>query len=377
MTNVFVDCDFPGGSIIVDAVEGDDIAVHQDIRDTEIDWFYWYFRVMGAAGRTLRVRFTQSDVIGVLGPGVSADGGQTWRWLGAESVQDQSFNYQVPADLAEVRFSFGMPYLEAHWQAFIRTYAAHSALASEPLGVSRHGRPVEMIRVGPPGDLAHYSVLLASRHHSCEMMTSYTVEGVVEAFLSDDTLGHWLQENVCLYVVPFVDKDGVEEGDQGKCRIPHDHNRDYANQSIYPEVRAIREKFPALTGGRLDFFLDLHCPWIRGHTNEFIYFVGEPDEWLWLNVNRFSEALQASISGPLPFDPANNLPFGQSWNNEADSLPQRSTGWAKTLPGMRVASLIEIPYANAGGAEVNAESARFFGRDLAAALRRYLEHTDD
>ncbi len=27
------------------------------------------------------------------------------------------------------------------------------------------------------------------------------------------------------FIVPFVDKDGVEEGDQGKARQPRDHNR--------------------------------------------------------------------------------------------------------------------------------------------------------
>ena len=39
---------------------------------------------------------------------------------------------------------------------------------------------------------------------------------------------------------------------------------------------------------------------------------------------------------------------------------------------MRVGSTIEIPYANANGQEVNAESARALGRALAAALRAYL-----
>jgi hypothetical protein len=34
---------------------------------------------------------------------------------------------------------------------------------------------------------------------------------------------------------------------------------------------------------------------------------------------------------------------------------------------------IEIPYANASGREVNQQNARAFGRDLAAAIRVYLE----
>ncbi|MCA9158780.1 MAG: hypothetical protein KDA72_10660, partial [Planctomycetales bacterium] len=57
---VTVDCDFPGGNIVVDRLEGDHIYVHQDLRDTDRDWFYWYFRVKGAAGRTITVHFTDT-----------------------------------------------------------------------------------------------------------------------------------------------------------------------------------------------------------------------------------------------------------------------------------------------------------------------------
>jgi hypothetical protein len=39
---------------------------------------------------------------------------------------------------------------------------------------------------------------------------------------------------------------------------------------------------------------------------------------------------------------------------------------------VQLATSIEIPYANVAGAEVNAESARAFGRDLAVALGRFL-----
>ncbi len=100
------------------------IAVHQDIRDTTTDWFYWCFRVRGAAGHTIKVTFTKSNVIGVRGPAMSLDGGKTWRWLGAESVRGQSFTCAVPADAEEVRFSFGMPYLEANLKPSSRTMPA-------------------------------------------------------------------------------------------------------------------------------------------------------------------------------------------------------------------------------------------------------------
>ena len=56
-----IDCEFPGGNIVVDAIEGDTVSLHQDLRDTRGDWFYWYFRVRGAAGRTLNFKFTKGN----------------------------------------------------------------------------------------------------------------------------------------------------------------------------------------------------------------------------------------------------------------------------------------------------------------------------
>src|SRR5262247_3923851 len=79
---VRVDADIPGGNIVVDKIEGDTVSVHQDLRDTQGHWFYWQFRVRGAQGRTLTFQFTKGDVVGVLGPAMSVDGGESWTWLG-------------------------------------------------------------------------------------------------------------------------------------------------------------------------------------------------------------------------------------------------------------------------------------------------------
>ena len=107
-----VDADFPGGNIVVDKIDGDNVHLHQDLRDTAGDWFYWYFRVRGAQGRTLTFHFTKGNPIGVRGPAVSTDGGKSWQWLGAQAVRGASFQYAFPADAADVRFCFAFPYLE-------------------------------------------------------------------------------------------------------------------------------------------------------------------------------------------------------------------------------------------------------------------------
>lgn len=62
---------------------------------------------------------------------------------------------------------------------------------------------------------------MTARHHACESTGNYVLEGVLEELIKS------LPNNLSVMCVPFVDYDGVVNGDQGKNRFQHDHNRDY------------------------------------------------------------------------------------------------------------------------------------------------------
>ena len=370
---VSIDSHFPGGNLILERVEGEEVFLRQDLRDTEGWWFYWCFRVRGAAGRALTFRFTNENVIGARGPAVSLDGGATWAWLGMEAVDGQSFRYEFPPDAGEVRFCFAMPYLKGNLRAFTARHAGNAHIAEETLCMTRKGRAAELLRVGRlDGGCAH-RVVLTCRHHACEMMANWALEGILDTALGDTDDGAWFRREVEMLAVPFVDKDGVEEGDQGKNRRPRDHNRDYDGAGIYPETRALRALVPAWSEGRLRLALDIHCPWIRGGRNEEVYFVGLEDPAQWAAVTEFSGILEALCSGPIPFRAANNLPYGVEWNTgENWGEGKNCARWMFEQPGIRPAAGMEIPYANAGGAAVTPEAARALGRDIARALRVFL-----
>ncbi|TVS15872.1 MAG: peptidase M14 [Planctomycetaceae bacterium] len=371
-----IDCDFPGGNVIVERIEGSDVFLRQDPRDTPRFWFYWYFRVREAAGQSLTFHFTQGNVLGVRGPAVSTDGGETWSWLGADAMDGASFTYTFPAEADEVRFCLAMPYLESHLREFLGRYRDNPHLRIETHTTSRKGRTVERLRLGDLDGSPNHRVVLACRHHACETMASWALEGVMEVILSDTPEGQWLRENVEFLVFPFMDKDGVEDGDQGKDRAPHDHNRDYLGESIYPEVDALRRFVPAWSEGRLRIALDMHCPYIRGGgdrkgSNERLFFVGGPSEEGWARLEEFSQILEDVQVGPLRYARKHNLPYGENWN----TLEQpRSFGrWAALLPGVKIATTIEVPYADVAGTPVTPDSARAFGRDLSRAIRVYLD----
>jgi hypothetical protein len=373
-TTFSIATDYPGGNILVERIDGNTVHLLPDLRDTEGWWFYWNFKVSGASGQTLTFRFSGRDPIGVRGPAISIDDGATWSWLGADKVKGASFSYFFPGDSGDVRFAFTVPYQESDLRGFLATRKRSSALAVEKLCTSAKGRRVEVLRSGCLDSAPRHRVLLTARHHACETMASFALEGLLAAVLAENDDGPWFQHNVEVLAVPFVDKDGVEDGDQGKNRRPHDHNRDYNDTSIYPEVAALRAKVQDWSNGKLRVALDLHCPYIRGGHNEDIYIVGSADPAIWEQQQAFGEILEAVNKSPLPYQMSSNLPYGESWNTSANYTKGKSFGkWAGTLEGIGLATTLELPYANAGGEAVTPESARAFGRSLAKAIRAYLE----
>ncbi|MFP4026610.1 MAG: peptidase M14 [Candidatus Brocadiia bacterium] len=373
--DIEIDGDFPGGNIEVERIDGSEIFFHQQLRDTTRDWFYWCLRLRASAGKDLHFNFTKSRALGVRGPAVSTDEGITWSWLGAETVHDNDFAYTMPENPLEVRLSFAMPYLESHWQRFVNNLNHPELLIQRTLCKTAGGRDVHYALFGNLGREPDHRVAITCRHHCCEMMANDALEGIISWTLNDSGKdARWLREHARFFAVPFVDKDGVENGDQGKGRHPRDHGRDYEGESLYASTAAIRKLVPDWGEGKLHLALDLHCPHISGPHNEVIYLVGSQQEAIDQEQRRFGKLLESVNEGQLPFHAENFLPFGTSWNTGDNYGGGKSfSRWAAEIPSIALSTGIEIPYANASDTEVNQESARSFGEDLGRAIASYLQ----
>lgn len=367
--SIVVDGDFPGGNIHVESVGETTVRLRQQLRDTSGHWFYWYFRVRGAAGKTVTFQFTDGDVMGVTGPAYSVDDGLTWDWLGASTTAANSFNYTFGPNAHDVRFSVGLPYVQQHWERW-RVQGADKLPATDlVLCTTPQGRTTELLHISP-SDTVKARLLLTARHHACEAVANYVLEGILDSIATEP--GNWLRRHADVLAVPFVDKDGVENGDQGKNRQPRDHNRDYGTAPLYSSVRALQHIIADKPHLPL-VAIDLHCPYLKGGNHQHIHFVGSDDPAMWHEQKVFSSILEETCTGPLPYEAAGNLPYGQGWN-KGDTYVQGLTfaKWASMNEFTLLSTTMEIPYAVAGHVPVTVQNARLLGHDVARALQQYM-----
>ncbi|MBR2025806.1 MAG: hypothetical protein IKA07_01580 [Alistipes sp.] len=365
---VVIDDQVPAGNIVFERILNDTVYVHQSLRGSKKAWFYWAFRVRGAQGKKLTFVFTKSFAICERGPVVSLDKGKSYEYLAEEGSTPHSFTYTFPDDAKEVWFYECHPYTPEMWEAFLK--APHKG--EFEIGVlckTRKGRDVPFFRMTPRNSKPKFSVVLSARHHCSEAPAMYALEGLVATFLEDSELGDWLRENVELTVVPFVDMDGAVEGDQGKWRLPHDHNRDYT-EFLYPETAALAS---LIAETEPQMFLDFHNPKLYKYNDNYIYTPYK--EYNGVAELNFSALIEKYQEGGLKYQTSDNLPYGTSWNakhNYTDGM--NVTTWVATnIKTIEIVRTFEFPFAYSNGEFVYPNKLRKFGHGMARALRAYVE----
>ena len=370
MSAITLTKDVPAGNLHIRGIEGHRVLVATELRDTGEYWFYWRCRATFPEAGTWTFEF-EGPAVGTRGPAVSHDGGATWRWLSGDALHEDSMAFSYTAQGPEtVDFCQCIPYLQKNLEAFLAVHHDDARLSCETLCTSRRGRAVELVRLRAGNPEA--CILLTTRHHAQEAMACYAVEGILDAFRAD---ADWARAFLAKYEVlwvPFTDKDGVEDGDQGKRRLPHDHARDYGiadGSHIYPETAAIER---LVLERRPEFVFDLHCPWLRGDpTNEHTYLVGMDSEAHTRTMYAFAKLLARHCPDCAPYREEDTLPYGMYWNTNTNYIADGTTvkKWAATLPFVRFSQTIEIPFANFREKTQTPETIHAFGAGLAAALR--------
>ena len=372
--NPVISADFPGGNVVVLGADGATVRLAPDLRETQRFWFFWRFRATFPTAGTWRFEFPDGNCVGTRGPAFRREGDRVWLWLSGDALHESDRVFEwTSAGPDTVEFCQCIPYQGADFDAFAASFAGDPRATVSELCRSRAGRSVPLLRLreGEPAQ----AVLFTCRHHAQESMASFALEGLLRALASDEPWAAAFRRSFDVLAVPLVDRDGVEDGTQGKFRLPHDHNRDYgaAGGHLYPECAALER---LLDERRPVAVLDLHCPYIRGgETNEHAYLVGIQAERLRPAQAAFGALLERRCPPEAPDFAADTLPFGALWNQPTDFSGGCGMGfsrWAATKPWPRLASGLEIPFANFREKTQTPDTVRAFGRGIAAALAEFL-----
>lgn len=345
--------DFIGGNIAVERIENDTVYLERQLRDTEGDWFYWAFCAEGFEGRTVTFVFPNRHRVGRFGAAVSHDM-KNWHW--SESGAGDRFTYTFGADESRVYFAHNMVYDPVRFSDFC---SAHG-LTAETFGKSVKGRSLPAVRFGN----GEKWILLTARHHACESTGSYVLEGAMETLLT------CLPEGYAVMAIPFVDYDGVLDGDQGKNRIPHDHNRDYTDQPIYEVVKKMMDF------GRnndLRYTFDFHSPWHMGAENDYV-FVSRSTEAMESFTDRFGEFMKVrTAENELKYTGEWDVGPNEKWNDE--NSPNSKNYFSKH-PGVRLSVTMETPYFGVEGGKISADAMLELGHAFGQSIADYICETE-
>ena len=344
--------DFSGGNIEVLKTEGDTVYLKNEMRDTEGDWFYWAFCVTGAAGKTVQFVFDNENRVGRYGAAVSRDL-KNWEWSNTRTG-GAAFTYTFRSADERVFFAHDMLYTPA----MLFDFAAKTGMAVKTLAKSRKGRDIPYFSFG--SGARH--IVLTARHHACEATGSYVLEGVLESLYT-----HPLADTA-VFCVPMMDFDGVCDGDQGKNRAPHDHNRDYDPDTppLYETTAAVRnyiDKNAVVLG------FDFHSPWHMGGVNDKVFIVRKQPAKTAEYVT-FGKLLTACVTDKaMHYDTKDDFLPEVDWNR---SDAPDFANYILRKPAADIALTLETCYFGEKDNVFSPEKGRELGRCFAAALRRYL-----
>ena len=345
--------EFCGGNIVVKEINGNIVILDNELRDTTEDWFYWAFCVEGAENQTYTFCF-QNTRVGYWGPAVSYDL-VNWHWL--NQVEGDSFTYHFGANESKVYFAHSMLYHPNRFQRF----AEKCNINVKELCKGYKGSSVPYIEFGDGAT----SIFLTARHHACESTGNYVMEGVLEELIFEPI------PDTKVFCVPFVDYEGVIRGDQGKMRVPHDHNRDYDvhEKSIYPECNAIKE-YAAKHG--CHFAFDFHSPWHYADEHDNVFIVQNSIEKI-QKLNRFGELLEKSLTpNAFRYEHKNDIAPEIGWNKSGPKFAY----YMKDRQENNIAFTLETAYFGTAENKVSEERLLELGRCFAKALKEYIKEEE-
>lgn len=356
--SVLIINDYPGANVRLISAQGSTVFLEQEIRDSTQWWFYWNFCVQSDNIREVLFQFKNGDVVGPFGPAISKDG-VNWYYKDATFINHNSFRYRFSQENEKVYFSFSIPYQFSDFSKFYEKNKNNPILSYSVFTTSEKNREIPLLNIG--NTKSDKVILLTCRHHACEANASYVLEGVMDYLLNYSNI---LVRDCLFHIIPFVDIDGAEEGDQGKERYPHDHNRDYTDEPIY---NIIKQLYLHTKEKEIYMGFDFHCPWKWGDTNDYLSIVRSrpPYDKPQAEFSRVFENVAKDSN--IEYYSVNDIGYGVLWNTGIK--PDSASFFYKK--GAKLAFALETPYFGDLDKPYSQSTLRETGRLFAIALEKY------
>jgi hypothetical protein len=301
-------------------------------------------------------------------PVVCMDDGE-WRRVEETSLVQSptghvALQFETPEGCTDCSAAFCFPYGHSQLRRAVRETAGTWHI--ETLDVSAGGRPLVRL-LSPSAEGNEAGVYIVARQHSGETPGSWVLDGILRAVAGEDAGGPL--HDADWWAVPFVNVDGVVEGDYGKDPMPADFNRAWAPMPLRPEVYAIQRDmmhFAGRYGRRL--VLDLHAPG-GGETGlyQFLPREGRPDE-----QRTAAESFAPLLAAQFPDVPAESISRVPDYPSRWDSN-HTATCWAWDHLDGTLGVSIETSYqALTEEVRLLPEDYRDIGRRLAAVAVAWL-----
>lgn len=240
-------------------------------------------------------------------PSTSHDG-RSWQHSAPGIRERNSIRYEVVPKGNTLWVAWGPPFTPRN-TAELLTLAQQKIPGARPfeLAQTRANRSVMALRIRDDTETLgkRSGVWIQARQHAWESGSSWVARGLVEWLMAGKESARWLTQNAEIVVVPIMDVDNVTTGNGGKEENPRDHNRDWDEAPVFPEVAADLQYLRKWAAeDRMDFFIDLHNP--APNDPRPFFFAGPPELLSDLGRNNrslFLEIAQKHINGPLAVEP--------------------------------------------------------------------------
>jgi len=198
-------------------------------------------------------------------PVYSTDGGISWSRIEKTSYDQGVFTFTFTQSSDSTWIAYQPVYNFSRWLAVAEEISSHPYVVSlSVIGRSRDGNPLHIVKVTDPAvpNDQKSAVWVVARQHPAEVGGSFMAEGYLRWALGDSPAADSFRTNGILYMIPFMNPDGVQRGHYRRNAAGLNLNRVWDNPDPITAPTVVAAEEAALeyidSGGEMYFFADFH-----------------------------------------------------------------------------------------------------------------------